>query len=72
MVEKLKLMIFLGKMWMHEHFNLREAPDLVTYSKKMLAGGIYHKVMHKTVLLHNGVFCKGCITKHGFHLAVQR
>jgi 4-aminobutyrate aminotransferase-like enzyme len=47
-------MIFLGKMWMHEHFNLREAPDLVTYSKKMLAGGIYHKVMHKTVLLLKG------------------
>jgi hypothetical protein len=63
MVEKLKLMIFLGKMWMHEHFNLREAPDLVTYSKKMLAGGIYHKVMHITVLLLNGGFCNGCITK---------
>jgi 4-aminobutyrate aminotransferase-like enzyme len=49
-------------MWMHEHFNLREAPDLVTYSKKMLAGGIYHKVMHKTVPQHNGGFCNGCIT----------
>jgi 4-aminobutyrate aminotransferase-like enzyme len=53
---------FLGKMWMHEHFNLREAPDLVTYSKKMLAGGIYHKVMHKTVPQHSGGFCNGCIT----------
>ena len=31
-------------MWMHEHFNLPEAPDLVTFSKKMLSGGIYHKV----------------------------
>jgi hypothetical protein len=50
-------------MWMHEHFNLREAPDLVTYSKKMLAGGIYHKVMRKTVLLHNGGFCNDCVTK---------
>jgi len=32
-----------GKMWMHEHFDLPEAPDLVTFSKKMLSGGIYHK-----------------------------
>ncbi len=31
-------------MWMHEHFDLPEAPDLVTFSKKMLSGGIYHKV----------------------------
>jgi hypothetical protein len=38
-------------MWMHEHFNLNEAPDLVTYSKKMLAGGIYHKVMHTLIKL---------------------
>ena len=29
-----------GKMWAHEHFNLREAPDIVTFSKKMLTGGI--------------------------------
>jgi hypothetical protein len=29
---------------MHEFYHLREAPDLVTFSKKMLAGGIYHKV----------------------------
>jgi len=32
-----------GKMWCHEHFNLPDAPDLVTFSKKMLSGGIYHK-----------------------------
>lgn len=32
-----------GKMWMHEHFDLTYPPDLVTFSKKMLAGGIYHK-----------------------------
>jgi len=32
-----------GKMWMHEHFNLQESPDLVTFSKKMLSGGIFHK-----------------------------
>ena len=30
-------------MWFHEHFNLSEAPDIVTFSKKMLAGGIFHK-----------------------------
>jgi len=32
-----------GKMWCHEHFNLEEGADLVTFSKKMLAGGVYHK-----------------------------
>jgi len=32
-----------GKMWCHEWFNLRTAPDIVTFSKKMLTGGIYHK-----------------------------
>ena len=32
-----------GKMWAHEHFNLREAPDIVTFSKKMLTGGLYRK-----------------------------
>lgn len=32
-----------GKMWCHEHFNLPEAPDVVTFSKKMLTGGYYFK-----------------------------
>jgi len=32
-----------GKMWMHEHFDLKDGADIVTYSKKMLAAGIYHK-----------------------------
>jgi len=32
-----------GKMWAHEHFNLEHGADIVTYSKKMLAAGIYHK-----------------------------
>jgi len=32
-----------GKMWCHEHFNLRSPPDLVTYSKKMLTGGVFYK-----------------------------
>lgn len=32
-----------GKMWCHEHFNLPEAPDIVTFSKKMLTGGYYFK-----------------------------
>ena len=30
---------------MHEHFNLEHGADMVTFSKKMLAGGIYHKVL---------------------------
>merc|ERR1712223_599459 len=32
-----------GKMWCHEHFDLEHGPDAVTFSKKMLSGGIYHK-----------------------------
>jgi len=32
-----------GKMWMHEHFNLEHGADIVTFSKKMMAGGLYHK-----------------------------
>ena len=32
-----------GKIWAHEHFELETAPDIVTFSKKMLTGGIYHK-----------------------------
>ena len=30
-------------MWCHEHFELDEAPDVVTFSKKMLTGGFYVK-----------------------------
>ena len=30
-------------MWAHEWFELAEAPDIVTFSKKMLTGGLYHK-----------------------------
>ncbi|KAH9498856.1 hypothetical protein Btru_004835 [Bulinus truncatus] len=32
-----------GKFWYHEHLNLREPPDLVTFSKKMLLGGFYYR-----------------------------
>jgi len=32
-----------GKFWAHEHWDLPEAPDLVTFSKKMLIGGYYSK-----------------------------
>ena len=35
--------MFTGKMWAHEHFNLEHGIDIVTYSKKMLAAGMYHK-----------------------------
>ena len=31
-------------MWMHDHYNLEHGADMVTFSKKMMAGGIYHKV----------------------------
>lgn len=32
-----------GKFWAHEHFNLRQPPDIVTFSKKMLTGGFYYR-----------------------------
>lgn len=32
-----------GKMWAHEHLNLDEPPDLVSFSKKMLTGGFYFR-----------------------------
>lgn len=32
-----------GKMWCHEHFNLPEPPDMVTFSKKMFTGGYFYK-----------------------------
>lgn len=36
-----------GKFWAHEHFNLREAPDIVAFSKKMLTGGFYYKAEYR-------------------------
>jgi len=32
-----------GKFWAHEHWDLPEAPDFVTFAKKMLIGGFYYK-----------------------------
>ncbi len=32
-----------GKFWAHEHFDLPEAPDLVTFAKKMQIGGFFNK-----------------------------
>lgn len=32
-----------GKFWAHEHWGLDEPPDIVTFSKKMLIGGFYHR-----------------------------
>ena len=32
-----------GMFWAHEHFNLTDTPDIVTFSKKMLTGGFYQK-----------------------------
>lgn len=36
-----------GKFWAHEHFNLSDSPDIVSFSKKMLTGGFYKKVTFK-------------------------
>lgn len=32
-----------GKFWAHEHWGLSDAPDFVTFSKKMLLGGYFYK-----------------------------
>lgn len=32
-----------GKFWAHEHWGLEDAPDFVTFSKKMLLGGYFYK-----------------------------
>lgn len=32
-----------GKFWAHEHWNMDDAPDFVTFSKKMLLGGYFYK-----------------------------
>lgn len=32
-----------GKFWAHEHWDLEDAPDFVTFSKKMLLGGYFYK-----------------------------
>ena len=39
--------LFSGKMWGHEHFELEDGPDIVSFSKKMLSGGIFHKESHR-------------------------
>jgi 4-aminobutyrate aminotransferase/(S)-3-amino-2-methylpropionate transaminase len=31
-----------GEMWHHESWNLPHPPSIVTFSKKMLTGGIYY------------------------------
>ena len=36
-----------GKIWCHEHFDLEHGPDIMTFSKKMISGGIYHKKSHR-------------------------
>jgi len=34
-----------GKMWAHEHFGI--SPDVVSFSKKMISGGIFHRLSHR-------------------------
>lgn len=36
-----------GTMWCHEQFEMPYGPDIVTFSKKMLSGGIYHNREHR-------------------------
>lgn len=32
-----------GKFWAHEHWGTDDPADIVSFSKKMLTGGYYHK-----------------------------
>lgn len=32
-----------GRFWAHEHWEMDDAPDIVTFSKKMLTGGYFYK-----------------------------
>ncbi|KAF3845706.1 hypothetical protein F7725_002784 [Dissostichus mawsoni] len=32
-----------GKMWAHEHWGMEDPADIVSFSKKLLTGGYYHK-----------------------------
>jgi len=34
-----------GKMWCHEYFDIQ--PDVVSFSKKMVSGGIFHNLEHR-------------------------
>ncbi|TRY75786.1 hypothetical protein TCAL_01296 [Tigriopus californicus] len=36
-----------GTMWCHDQFDMEHGPDIVTFSKKMLSGGIYHNQDHR-------------------------
>ncbi|XP_046355036.2 4-aminobutyrate aminotransferase, mitochondrial-like isoform X1 [Haliotis rufescens] len=36
-----------GKFWAHEHWNLREPPDTVSFAKKMLTGGFYYRQQYR-------------------------
>lgn len=32
-----------GKFWAHEHWGIDDPADIVSFSKKLLTGGYYHK-----------------------------
>lgn len=32
-----------GKFWAHEHWGMNDPADIVSFSKKLLTGGYYHK-----------------------------
>lgn len=42
-----------GKMWAHEHFNLPQPPDVVTFSKKMLTGGFFYDSKYRPKEVRN-------------------
>ena len=58
-----------GKMWCHEHFGIEA--DVVSFSKKMVSGGIFHNMEHRSVHRHPHRhywhYCHPCHPCHHFH-----
>lgn len=54
----------------HEHWGLDDPPDIVTFSKKMLLGGFYHKpeIRVQQVMLSNAAHLNGLSQEHRIHV----
>lgn len=51
-----------GKFWAHEHFKLREPPDVVPFAKKMLTGGFYYRDEQRPTEV--GTISSCCFTRY--------
>lgn len=54
----------------HEHWGLDDPPDIVTFSKKMLLGGFYHKpeIRVQQVMLSNAAHLNGLSQEHRINI----